>query len=83
MAVRFQGTAARRLDDIYRYTRDRWGSEQGERYVRGLFDIIEKIDTGGVTSRPAPVAFGVEGHFFRYGRHFVYWRRLNNGPSAL
>jgi plasmid stabilization system protein ParE len=84
MAVyRFQAAAERRLEGIYRYTLDQWGSEQAERYVRGLFDTIEKIDTGSVVSRPVPVAFGVEGYFFRYGRHFVYWRRLSDGAIGI
>lgn len=78
MAVRFQRTAAHRLDEIYRFTRDRWGSEQADRYVRGLFEAFEKIDAGEAVSRRVPPAFGVEGYFFRYGRHFVYWRRLGN-----
>ncbi|WP_395707936.1 type II toxin-antitoxin system RelE/ParE family toxin [Reyranella sp.] len=81
--VRFQTAAAHRLNEIYRYTRDRWGSEQAERDVRGLLEALEKIDTGAVASRPVPGAFGVEGYFFRYGRHFVFWRRLANGDVGL
>ena len=81
--VRFQRAAAYRVDEIYRFTRDRWGSEQAERYVRGLFEAFEKIDIGAVVSKPVPPAFGVEGYFFRYGRHFVYWRRLGNGDIGV
>lgn len=81
--VRVQEAAAHRLDSIYRYTRDRWGREQAERYITGLFEAFEKIDTGGVASRPVPAAFGVEGYFFRYGRHFVYWRRLGDGDIGI
>jgi toxin ParE1/3/4 len=25
----------------------------------------------------------VEGYFFRYERHFVYWRRLGNGDIGI
>lgn len=82
-AVRIQEAASHRLDDIYRYTRDRWGIEQADRYISGLFDVFEKIETHGVLSKPVPAEFGVEGYFCRYERHFVYWRRLDNGDIGI
>ena len=82
-AVRVQEAASHRLDDIYRYTRDRWGSEQADRYITGLFEAFAKIETYGVASRPVPAEFGVEGYFLRYERHFVYWRKLGNGDIGI
>lgn len=82
-AVRIQEAASHRLDEIHRYTRDRWGAEQAERYVTGLFEAFDRIETRGVVSRPVPAAFGVEGYFFRYQRHFVYWRRLSDGGIGI
>ena len=35
--MRIQEAASLRLDEIYRYTRDRWGIEQAERYITELF----------------------------------------------
>lgn len=83
MAVRIQEAAALRLDAIYRYTRDRWGEVQADRYITGMFEAIELIDSHGVVSRPIPAAFGVHGYFFRYERHFVYWRRLSSGDVGI
>lgn len=82
-AVRVQEAASLRLDDIYRDTRDRWGIEQADRYITGLFAAFEKIESRGVVSRPVPAEFGVEGHFFRYERHVVYWRGLSNGDIGI
>lgn len=76
--IRIQEAASWRLDEIYRYTRDRWGEDQAERYIKGLFDALDRIESHGVASRPVPAEFGVQGYFFRYERHFVYWRRLEN-----
>lgn len=81
--VRIQEAASWRLDEIYSYTRERWGEVQAERYVTGLFDAFERIDSHGVASRPVPAEFGVEGFFFRYEQHFVYWRRLSNGDVGI
>jgi len=83
VAVRVQQAASHRLDDIYRYTRERWGEAQADRYVTGLFDAFARIGTHGVISRPIPAEFGVDGYVFRYEKHFVYWRRLSNGDIGV
>jgi toxin ParE1/3/4 len=82
-SVRVQEAASHRLDEIYRYTRDRWGVEQAERYITGLFEAFGKIETHEVMSRPVPAEFGVDGYFFQYERHFVYWRKLSNGDIGI
>lgn len=82
-AVRVQQAASHRLDEIYRYTRDRWGTEQADRYISGLFEAFTQIETHRILSRPVPAEFGVVGFFFRYGHHVIYWRRLDNGDVGI
>jgi plasmid stabilization system protein ParE len=81
--VLIQEAASHRLDEIYRYTRDRWGEPQAGRYIKGLFEAFEGIETRKTPSRPIPAEFGVEGFFFRHERHFVYWRRLPDGDIGI
>ena len=81
--VRIQEAASYRLDEIYRYTRDRWGVQQADHYITDLFAAFDRIESHGVASRPIPAAFGVQGYFFRYERHFVYWRRLTDGDIGI
>lgn len=83
MTIRIQEAASLRIDEIYLYTRDRWGEAQSETYITGLFSAFQQLETGGVMSRPVPVEFGVEGYFFRYERHVVYWKRLANGDIGI
>ena len=83
IAVRVQGSAALRIDEIYRYSRDRRGKTQADSYIRGLFDGFARIAAGGVASRPVPAEFGVDGCFFRYEKHFVYWKWLSNGDIGI
>lgn len=78
VAVRIQAAASHRLDEIYRYTRERWATEQADRYIIGLFEAFGRIESHAIMSKPIPAEFGVEGYFFRYDRHFVYWRRLSS-----
>ena len=80
---RVQEAASFRIDEIYRYTRTRWGESQADRYVTGLFEAFARISTGRVASWPVPAEFGIDGFFFRYERHFVYWRRLDNGDVGI
>lgn len=78
-----QEAASWRLDEIYRHTRDRWGTLQADRYITGLFEAFDGIATHRTSSRPIPAEFGIEGYFFRYERHFVYWRWLSNGDIGI
>ena len=82
-SFRVQGAASYRIDEIYRYTRDRWGNDQAEVYVTGLFSAFSRIATHAVLSYPIPAEFDVEGYFFRYEKHFVYWKMLNNGDIGI
>lgn len=75
--------ASRRIDEIYRHTREHWGEAQADRYVTGLFEAFGKIASHAVLSRPIPAEFGVSGYFFRYEKHFVYWKRLANGDIGI
>ncbi|KQS57477.1 plasmid stabilization protein [Brevundimonas sp. Leaf363] len=81
--VLVQTAASHRIDEIYRYTRDNWGSAQADRYITGLFEAFEQIDDHRILSKPAPADFGVEGFYVRYERHVVYWRRLRNGDIGI
>jgi toxin ParE1/3/4 len=83
MPVRVQAAASLRIDDIYQYTQKRWGKPQADKYIKGLFAAFERIASHGVLSKPVPADFGVAGFFFRYERHFVYWRYLSDGDIGI
>ncbi|MGL4236716.1 type II toxin-antitoxin system RelE/ParE family toxin [Tabrizicola sp.] len=83
MAVRVQEAASLRLGEIYRYTRDRWGAEQADRYITDPFTAFDKIEGHGVASRPIPAEFAIDGFYFQLEHHFVYWRRLSNGDIGI
>lgn len=82
-AVRVQEAASHRIDEIYRYTRARWGVRQADRYITGLFAAFDRIESHAAASKPIPAEFGVDGYFFRYERHVVYWRKLSNGDIGI
>ena len=82
-AIRIRDGAARRLDEIYRYTRERWGSNQAEAYISGLFEAFNGIASNKIQSKEIPAEFGVSGFYVRHEHHFVYWRHLSNGDIGI
>ena len=72
-----------RLDNIYRYTLDRWGKPQADKYLRGLFQHFSDIAQEKVMSRPIPAEFNVDGYLSGYERHFVYWKALPSGQVGI
>lgn len=82
-AIRVQKAAALRIDEIFAYSHEHWGQAQAEAYVTGLFAAIDGLASERTRSRPIPAEFGVEGYFFRYRAHFVYWKLLENGDIGI
>lgn len=78
-----QEAASHRIDEIYRYTLTTWGKEQADRYIQGLFDSFGTISTHETLSRPIPADFEVQGYFYRYEKHFVYWKHLVDGKIGI
>lgn len=78
-----QEAASHRIDGKYHYTLEKWGKDQADSYIQGLFDAFAKIVSRDVLSRPIPAEFGVEGFFFRYEKHFIYWKYLSNGKIGI
>lgn len=84
MSIRIQEAASRRIDDIYQHTKKQWGKRQADKYILGLFAAFDRIASHGLLSKPIPADFGVlGGYFFRYERHFVYWRYLPDGGIGI
>ena len=81
--VRISPIASQRLDEIYAYTRDRWGEAQADAYVRGLFGCFDRIARRETPWRAIPAEFGVDGFFSRYEHHYVYWRLLSDGSVGI
>lgn len=78
-----QKAASYRIDEIYRYTLNRWGKAKADAYIEGLFTSFGKIKNHELLSRPVPAEFGVDGFFFHYQKHFVYWKYLNNDTIGI
>ncbi|MBL9097691.1 MAG: type II toxin-antitoxin system RelE/ParE family toxin [Alphaproteobacteria bacterium] len=82
-AFRIQDAAGRRLDEIYSYTRRRWGEAQAQKYIRGFFDKFKAIAARRCPWRAIPAEFGVDGFYCRHERHVIYWKLLDDGSVGI
>jgi toxin ParE1/3/4 len=81
--IRVQAAASHRLDEIYRYTADRWGDAQADTYMSGLFQRFEDIAARRFPWRSIPAECEVNGYVCRYRSHLVYWRELSDGAVGI
>lgn len=82
-AFRLEPAADHRLDEIFRYTDDRWGTDQAQRYIRDLFSCFAAIARHEIAWRRIPAEFGVDGYYCRHQSHFVYWKQLTADEIAI
>lgn len=75
--------ASARLEDIYRYTLQNFGTAQADKYLNGAFALFEDIATRRVTWMRIPQEFGVDGFFTRYRSHFIFWKQRTDGQIAI
>ena len=78
-----QPAASARLEDIYRYTLQHFGSRQADTYVDGAFALFEDIAERRIAWRRIPHEFGVDGYFTRYQSHYVFWKLRSDGQVAI
>jgi len=81
--INVQNSASLKIDEIYRYTLKTWGEEQAKSYVNDLFESFNNIGNSLVVSYPIPADFGINGFYFRYEKHFIYWKYLNSGDIGI
>ena len=83
-AVYLSPRASERLVDIYRYSYDRFGEDQADKYLAGFYACFDQIARNERQSRSIPPEFGVTGFYLRYEKHFIYGRfRADGGVSVL
>jgi toxin ParE1/3/4 len=80
---RVQRVAGHRLDEIFAYTREQWGEDQAENYIKGMFNHFDAIATRAFPWTPIPAEFGVSGFFCKYENHFIYWKLLTDGTIGI
>jgi len=83
IGYRVQQAASRRIDDIYIHTRETWGEDQANQYIRALFARFDDIAARRLAWQDVPRELGIQGFYCRYERHYIYWRVLSDGAVGI
>jgi toxin ParE1/3/4 len=68
----FSAPALRDIDEIYNYTRERWGSEQADRYILALREYCESL--GDHTRRGRMIKSRKQGYAaLAFQSHFIIY----------
>ncbi len=73
-----QKSASFKIDEIYVYSKNKWGKKIAKIYIKNMFASFDKIEDDLVLSRKIPVEFSVDGYYYQYKKHFIYWKYLKN-----
>ena len=69
--------ARRRIIEIWHYTDKNWGVKQADKYIRGLYEAIDKAANNKFLWRKIEHE-DVKGIFFvRYQHHYIFFRELS------
>lgn len=80
---RVEPAASAHLDDIYDYTADRWGEDQADLYIRGLFDRFAEIAARRRPWRRIPADYQTDGFYCSHERHYIYWKLHSDVGIAI
>ena len=75
--------ARRRLIEIWHYTDKTWGEKKADKYIRGLFEAIDKAASSKYLWRKVAHEEMGDIFFIRYGRHYIFFRELSNGVLGV
>jgi len=80
VAIRVQEAASLRLDEIYHYTRARWGAEHADRYITDLFAAFEQIESHSAVNGGVKLGHGAAQNWATLGLRGT--RVMSGGQSA-
>jgi plasmid stabilization system protein ParE len=89
VAYRFFPKADAAQDKIWHDTVEKWGEAQAVAYITGLHTHLQRLCNDRIIWRRLPQKLVVpadvkrEAYFSRYERHYVFFRKLDNGDLGI
>ena len=79
---RFSPRAERDLEEIWRYTQDRWSAAQADRYTGALIDMVEELAAHPAKGRPVD---HIRAGYRRQaaGSHVIFYRQGRGGIEVV
>ncbi|MCF6313159.1 MAG: type II toxin-antitoxin system RelE/ParE family toxin [Verrucomicrobiales bacterium] len=76
MAHKILPSAEQRLIEIWEYTCDKWGEQQADSYITGLFAELDKITDCQHLWKKVNHDELMDVFFVKYRHHFIFFREL-------
>ena len=83
MRYRIFKRARQQLIDIWIYTEQKWGDRQSDQYIDGLYKAFKEISEDSHSWRKVRGKKFVGVFFFRYEKHFVFFKQLTSGDVGI
>lgn len=83
MRHRIYPPARRAIKGIWKYTDGRWGEDQADAYVRGLYQALEHVANNPASWHPVKHADLPGISFIRYEHHYIFFRELSDGRLGV
>jgi len=83
MRHRIYPHAQRAIKEIWKYTDRRWGEDQANAYVRGLYQVFENVANNPTIWHPVKHADLPGIYFIRYEHHYLFFREFSDGRLGV
>jgi plasmid stabilization system protein ParE len=83
MTHRIYPSAKERILEIWEYTEEKWGEEQADRYITGLFAELDEISSARFRWKPVREQGFESVYVARYRHHFIFFRELTGGVLGV
>lgn len=83
MAHKILPSANERIIEIWEYTCDKWGEEQADSYITGLFNKLDEIANARHRWNPIDQEVLADVFFAKYRHHFIFFRELSDGRLGV
>lgn len=71
------------LDEVWRYSLERWGQKKAEEYIEGLFATMQKTASREILWRSVLSQTSLDAYFVKYQRHYLFFRELEDGLIGI
>lgn len=78
MKFKLYKTARSQLIKIWQYTEEKWGEQQANKYIRELYEAIEKISSSPELWRKIEHEKFDKIFYHRHKKHFIFFRTLSH-----
>lgn len=78
--------ARRELEDIWHYTKQRWGEPQADKYIHEIDAYLRKAAARQIPWRKLPkqaLLSEIEVYQIHYKRHYIFFKELKNGGIGI